>query len=281
MIEAIEAASGVKVERADPGKGVYEGDANPNWVIKVKGTPQQIESASALFGLGSQQDSVIASREVGPGEGSVGLDVSSKTKGTDWARPDFIEKVWAAYKRIAPDLAANAGASLEFGDGGVSIRMFSDGFADKGTLTLAAAAMQDAIRSVDPKASPKVSPKEFQVNSYRNNWSESASGEAYRETLRSRGFADAEIDRFIEGADASLGKAWRRVNPQDQNIGGQMAPGGPGRVRTSTKGTLESLENARRARKPVKGVLEYLVDKRPRIASPAKPRAPLEGLIKG
>lgn len=210
LIEAIEAATGVKVERADPGKGVYEGDANPNWIVKVKGTPQQIEAAASLFGLGSQQDSVIASRKVEPGEGKVGLDVSSKTKGTDWAKPDFIDKVWAEYARIAPDLAKEAGASLEFDDNGVSIRMFNDGFADKGTLTRAAAAIQSAIKNVDPKATPKVSPQEFEVSYSGNSWSESAGGEAYKQALRDRGFADAEINKFVEGADASIEKAWNK-----------------------------------------------------------------------
>lgn len=210
LIEAIEAATGVKVERADPGKGVYEGDANPNWIVKVKGTPQQIEAAASLFGLGSQQDSVIASRKVGPGEGKVGLDVSSKTKGADWAKPDFIDKVWAEYARIAPDLAKEAGASLEFDDKGVSIRMFNDGFADKGTLTRAAAAIQSAIKNIDPKATPKVSPQEFEVSYSGNSWSESAGGEAYKQALRDRGFADAEINKFVEGADASIEKAWNK-----------------------------------------------------------------------
>ena len=210
LTEAIEASTGVKVERADPGKGVYGGEANPNWIVKVRGTPQQVEAAANLFGLGSQQDSVIASRKVGAGEGRVGLDVTIKTKGEDWAGPDFIEKVWAAYKKIAPDLAENAGASLEFDDGGVSIRMFNDSFADKGILTRAAAAIQSAINKVDPKATTKVTPQEFEVSDFGNNWSESAGGEAYREALRARGFADAEINRFVDGADASIEKAWNR-----------------------------------------------------------------------
>lgn len=291
MIDAVEAETGVRILSSEPSTGVYEGEANPNWTVRLQGTPEQIEAATNLFALGSQQDSVIAARAVSSGgkpgvqvikvnrpgkagKGQLGLFGAQAPQ--DWAAPGFLEKVWDEYAKIAPGIAKGGGASLDFADGSVRIQLYGDEIGKNPKA--AAEAMKKAMAAVDPGSSVSVGNKNFETYYAGNKWSDSPAGESYRESLIERGYTEEAIDQFVKAMDKSIANAWHRPVS-----GGLLlrTRGGPGSVRTSTRDALESLESAKKPRKAVRGVLEHLVDTKPRIAPPAKPKAPLEGMIKG
>ncbi len=232
LIDTIEAETGARVVRAEPSTGIYASYANPNWIVKMHGTPEQLHAAAHMFGLGAQQESVVASRPAAdPAEANPGLEASG---GKGWEKAGFLEKVWDEYSKRVPKLAEDGGASLEFGENGqTSIRLFGQAFRYSPTkLAEASKALREAIVAAGEK-NPKIANKNFDVTWASNDWAKAADGASYKKALKGLGYTEETINSFVEGADKSIERAWNNATKGDGTLK-RLVPAGEVTIKGST-----------------------------------------------
>lgn len=205
----VENALGIKIARAMPGVGGWQGKVTPNavWSIADGTAPDDVTSAMAMLGYLLQQDAVAGSVV------RAGLDQVDRAAGQAWAMtvalprkltPDEIAELTAKANEVIPGIAGWGSHAVELADGTTGLRFLdfeSSATTREEFIALLRGTDGDDFDERFAGALSGYDAVEFHTDVVdglwiENNWKEAGDGEGYLAALRERDRPEA-ADRLV------------------------------------------------------------------------------------
>jgi len=240
--------TGVKVEALVTGTGPAGWGANPNAILRLRGTRGQVASAADLIALGAQQTSVPIVSD-NPQGAEPGIDVIRRTQGSRVWDYDFLDQVRDEFTRRIGKSPQDFTIELNVSPNNEPmVKLYAEN--DEGRATLndkrlvagVRRTLREVVSDLDVGSNPLARVGRYDIEFPGNDWRANPNGEEHRARLEARGHSRESLDAFVARVSSAFEQTWlRETSGPAGGTGVAPAPGGRGPGPGVVPGSLGAL----------------------------------------